>query len=212
MSQTLETGENTEMSKSRIVTISIAVINILMWIINIIAGGGSAWGLFISGGGYVKEYGEAAFGYIFGQGQWWRLLTCGYLHMGIIHLACNMYALYIIGTKMEEALGSVKTAIFYNLGIMITAFIWCLIFRNGSTVGASLGIFTLMGLYFLLCIRNKKEGKSSLSVAGRRYLICYAIIGCFLGMGTIVVHLIGFCVGALLGMVIRFPKAEVCKL
>lgn len=187
------------MTKSRTVTLSIAVINILLWIINIIAGGGSAWGLFISGGGYLKEYGEVAFSHLFEQGQWWRLLTCGYLHMGIIHLACNMYALYIIGRKMEEKLGSVKMVIFYNLGTMLTAFIWCLIFRNGSSVGASLGIFVLIGMYISLCMLNKKKEKSILSVAERRYLMCYVIIGCFFGVGTVIVHLIGFLVGAMFG-------------
>lgn len=54
--------EKTE--KRRVVTLSIIVINILMWVLNIIASGGSVWGLFISGGGYLKEYGEVAFGWL----------------------------------------------------------------------------------------------------------------------------------------------------
>lgn len=200
------------MSKNRIVTLSIAVINILLWIINIIAGGGSTWGLFISGGGYLKEYGEAAFGYIFEQGQWWRFLTCGYLHMGVLHLLCNLLALLIIGSKVEDALGSVKTAVFYNLGIIVTSFIWCLIFRNGSIEGASLGIFTLMGIWLTLYLSDSEKEKYILSEAGKRYLLCYIILGCFLGIGTIVVHLLGFLVGAILGFVTaRFTKAEVHK-
>ncbi len=187
--------EKTE--KRRIVTLSIIIINILIWVINVIAGGGRVWGLFISGGGYLKEYGEATFGYIFQQGQWWRLLTCGYLHMGVLHLLCNMYALLIVGSRVEAYWGTVKMVALYNLGIVVTASIWCLIFRNGSIVGASLGIFVLMGILFVLYLLDK--GKNLLSRGGKRYLLCYIIGGCFLGMGTVVVHLLGFGVGVLLG-------------
>lgn len=200
------------MRKRRLVTLSIIAINILMWAINIIVGGGSAWGLFISGGGYLKEYGEVAFGHIFAQGQWWRLLTCGYLHMGIIHLVFNMYALLIIGTKVEEYLGSVKMILFYNMGIAITAFVWCLIFKNGSIVGASLGIFVLTGILFVMFMNDREKGKTLLSVGAKRYLLCYIILGCFLGVGTIVVHLIGFVVGTLIGFIAtRLTTTEVCK-
>ncbi len=185
--------------KRRIVTLSIIIINILIWVINIIVGGGSSWGLSISGGGYLKEYGEATFGYIFQQGQWWRLLTCGYLHMGVLHLLCNMYALWIVGNRLEEYLRTVKMVVLYNFGIMATAFIWCLIFRNGSIVGASLGIFALMGILFVLHMLNMEKEKYLLSRGGKRYLLCYIIGGCFLGMGTVVVHLLGFGVGVLLG-------------
>lgn len=190
------------MGNRRIITRSIIIINILMFAINILAGGGSAWGLFLSGGGYLKEYDEVSFGSLFVQGQWWRLLTCGYLHMGVLHLSCNMYALWIVGNKVEEIFGAVKTGVLYNLGIVMTAFLWCLIFRSGSMVGASLGIFTLMGVLFIFGRLRRKKGTRLLSRGEAIYLVCYIVVGCFLGIGTIVVHAIGFGVGVLLGWLV----------
>ncbi len=187
------------MKRRKIVTFSIVMLNILAFIANLIIGGGSFFGLLLSGGGYLKEYGETSFAFITEQGQWWRLLTCGYLHMGIIHLAGNMVALKIVGDKAEEIIGPLKLILFYNLGTMLTAFLWCLIFRNGNIVGASLGIFVLLGMACVWCRKGQEKQRVYFTIAEQRYLIIYAIVGCFLGIGTVAVHLIGFAIGILIG-------------
>lgn len=189
------------MKKGRMATLCIAVINILAFVANLIIGGGSFFGLFISGGGYLKEYGEASFDLIMEQGQWWRLLSCGYLHMGIIHLAGNMVALMIVGSKAEEIIGLLKVILFYNLGTMLTAFLWSLIFKNGTMIGASLGIFVLLGMACVWFLKGQGKQRVCFTLAEKRYLIIYAIVGCFLGIGTIVVHAIGFVIGLLVGFV-----------
>lgn len=188
-----------KMKRRRIVTRIIVVINILAFIANILVGGGSFWGLLLSGGGYLKEYGEATLELMAGQSQWWRLLTCGYLHMGIIHLAGNLAALKIVGDKVEEKIGSIKLILLYNFGVMLTAFLWCLIFKNGTMVGASLGIFVLLGVVCVWLLKGKETQSVSMAPAEKRYLVIYTVVGCFLGIGTIVVHLIGFLIGILVG-------------
>ncbi len=187
--------------KSRKATLTIAVLNILAFITNLVLGGGSFFGLFISGGGYLKEYVEVAFNLITEQGQWWRLLTCGYLHMGIIHLAGNLVALKIVGDKAEEKIGPLKLFLLYNFGTMLTAFLWCLIFRNGTIIGASLGIFVLLGIVCVWIGKGKETQSVSLTPVEKRYLAIYVVVGCFLGMGTIVVHAIGFAIGTLVGTI-----------
>lgn len=189
------------MKKRRIATLIIVAINTLAFIANLIVGGGSFFGLLLSGGGFLKEYGEATFDLIMEQGQWWRLLSCGYLHMGIIHLAGNMVALMIVGSKVEEKIGLLKMVLFYNFGTMITAFLWCLIFRSGTMIGASLGIFVLLGMVCAWLWKGNEKQSVSLSTAEKRYLLIYAIVGCFLGIGTIVVHAIGFAIGTLVGAI-----------
>lgn len=136
------------------VTSVIVVCNIIAWLINIAAGGSSLWGLFLYGGGYAKHFGEATFQAIVMDGEWWRLLTCGYLHIGIFHLGFNLYAMIMIVGKMESCLGRLRAFVGYHLGTVITAFFWCLLFRNGSMVGASLGIYVALGILFVL---NKRE-------------------------------------------------------
>lgn len=182
-------------------TLILAVVNILAFLANLAIGGGSFLGLFLSDGGYVKEYGEASYGLVMEQGQWWRLLTCGYLHMGIIHLLGNMAALEIVGGKVEEKIGPLKMVLLYNAGAMLTGFLWCLIFKKWTMAGASLGIFVLLGMVCAWLWLGRERKIIELNRAEKRYLIVYVIVGCLLGIGTIVVHLIGFGIGMLVGFV-----------
>lgn len=183
-------------------TLVIALINVLVFVVNIAVGGGSRFWIFLTGGGYLKEYGEVALSLITEQGQWWRLLTCGYLHMGVIHLVGNMAALEIVGTKIERKIGPGKLLLIYNLGTMLTAFLWCLIFRNGFIIGASLGIFVLLGMLCVLLFTKGEKQMIALSRYDKGYLVFYVIAGCFLGIGTIVVHLIGVVIGILVCFVL----------
>lgn len=183
------------------VTFILAVVNILAFLANLAIGGGSFLGLFLSGSGYVKEYGEASYGLVMEQGQWWRLLTCGYLHMGIIHLLGNMAALEIVGGKVEEKIGPLKMVLLYNAGAMLTGFLWCLIFKKWTMAGASLGIFVLLGMVCAWLWLGRERKIIELNRAEKRYLIVYVIVGCLLGIGTIVVHLIGFGIGVVVGFV-----------
>ena len=82
-------------------------------------------------------------------GEIWRLVTAAFLHANLIHLALNMYSLYIVGSQIETFLGKVKFLIIY----FISAIAGCLLsaVSSGSpSVGASGAIFGLLGalLYF----------------------------------------------------------------
>lgn len=188
------------MLKKRTATFYLAIVMVLVFIVNVAVGGGNRFWIFLTGGGYVKDYGEVALSLLTEQGQWWRLLTCGYLHMGLIHLVGNMAALEIVGTKIEKKIGPVRLLLIYNLGTMVTAFLWCFIFPEGQIVGASLGIFVLLGM---LCVELFAKGEkqiTELSRYAKGYLVFYVIAGCFLGIGTIVVHLLGFVIGIATGV------------
>lgn len=196
------------MLKKRTATFYLAIVMVLVFILNVAVGGGDRFWIFLTGGGYVKDYGEVALSLMTEQGQWWRLLTCGYLHMGLIHLVGNMAALEIVGTKIEKKIGPVRLLLIYNLGTMLTAFLWCFIFPEGQIVGASLGIFVLLGM---LCVELFAKGEKqtiALSRYEKGYLVFYVVAGCFLGIGTIVVHGIGFVIGILAGLVFGRLRAK----
>lgn len=189
------------LKKRKSVTFYLAIFIVLIFVVNVMVGGGNRFWIFLTGGGYVKEYGEVSLALVMEQGQWWRLLTCGYLHMGIIHLVGNMAALEIVGMKIEKKIGPVRLLLIYNLGTMLTAFLWCFIFPEGQIVGASLGIFVFLGM---LCVELFAKGEKqtiALSRYEKGYLVFYVVAGCFLGIGTIVVHAIGFVIGLLVGFV-----------
>lgn len=89
------------------------------------------------------------------HGEWWRLFTCTFLHIGIVHLLFNMYALYMVGLYLEPMLGKRRyIAAYLSAGIIssIASLIW-----HGSEVisaGASGAIFGLFGVFLALLSTN----------------------------------------------------------
>jgi membrane associated rhomboid family serine protease len=79
------------------------------------------------------------------HGEWYRIITSGFLHAGPIHLAFNMYALYILGTMLEGALGPYRFAALYVAALIAGSFGVLLVEPNGLTVGASGAVFGIMG-------------------------------------------------------------------
>ncbi len=79
----------------------------------------------------------------------YRFVTATFLHGSILHLLCNMYALFILGTQVETFLGKKKFTIIYLISA-ITGSLLSFVFTNSLSVGASGAIFGLMGslLYF----------------------------------------------------------------
>ena len=82
-------------------------------------------------------------------GEWWRLITCTFLHVGIIHLLLNMYALYVIGPQLESFFGKAKFLIIYLFSGLCGS-LFSIIFSSSVSAGASGAIFGLLGalLYF----------------------------------------------------------------
>ncbi len=83
------------------------------------------------------------------EGQTYRLLTGIFLHGGFVHLLFNCYALYVIGSQVENFLGRIKFLIIY-LVAGVSGALFSMIFGNYASVGASGAIFGLMGalVYF----------------------------------------------------------------
>ena len=59
----------------------------------------------------------ALFGPAVESGEYWRLITGGFLHGSMFHIAFNMYALYIFGPNLERSLGMVRTGLIYAGGL-----------------------------------------------------------------------------------------------
>jgi len=79
-------------------------------------------------------------------GQWWRIFTSGFVHSGLIHLAFNMFLLWILGRGLEPALGSVAFAVLYVTSLVAGSFGVLLVDPGLLTVGASGAVFGLMGV------------------------------------------------------------------
>lgn len=80
-----------------------------------------------------------------GEGQWWRMITSGFMHDGILHLGMNMYMLWILGRIMEPGSGRSRLVAVY-VTALLTGSLGALVLSPGQlTVGASGAIFGLMG-------------------------------------------------------------------
>lgn len=95
------------------------------------------------GGGLALEYGAVSRGTV-AQGDVWRLLTAGFLHGGLLHLAFNMFALYILGGLLEPAIGRLRFALIYFVSLFAGSFGALLLQPTGFTIGASGAVFGLM--------------------------------------------------------------------
>jgi membrane associated rhomboid family serine protease len=111
------------------------------------AAGGS--GLGSGGGGRVFSDGALFGPAIDVNHEYWRLVTSGFLHAGILHIAFNMYVLYWLGTMLEPALGRLKFLALYFTSLLAGSFGALLLEPNALTVGASGAVFGLMGGAFV---------------------------------------------------------------
>ena len=82
-------------NKNNIVTMSIIAINIIFYIITAIMSKS-----IFDMNAYVLLYMGGNFAPLVSQGEIWRLVACAFLHGGLVHIFCNMYALYVIGTHV----------------------------------------------------------------------------------------------------------------
>lgn len=95
------------------------------------------------------------------NGQIYRLITSMFLHSDIIHIACNMYALYILGPVVERYYGKTKFLFIYMLsGILGSIFSAAFMSADAVSIGASGAIFGLLGsiAYFTYYYRATLQG------------------------------------------------------
>jgi membrane associated rhomboid family serine protease len=127
------------------VTTLIIAINVLVFFGMSSSGGGS---LGRAGGSLFADY--ALYGPAVADGEWWRLLTSGFMHSGLLHVGFNMYILWFLGNMLEPSLGPVRFAALYFASLLAGAFGALLLSPDAFTVGASGAVFGLMGAAFVM--------------------------------------------------------------
>ena len=178
-------------------------LSVIVFIINIIMGGGNRFWIFLTGGGNLIDYGQAQYDLVFNKYQFWRLVSSGYLHMGILHLGFNLRALCCLGNIVEERLGTIRYLLVYHVLMILTVSIECLFFREVTIVGASSGIFAVVGFFLIQSLLCEKRIWEQLPKGKRKYIIGYSVIGNLLSPYTAALHAISFLLGAIYGLVKR---------
>ena len=134
-------------------------------------------------------------------GDYWRLFTANFLHIGLVHIALNLYALYVVGTEAETFYGPWRFLVIYLLTGLSGA-IASYAFTYGLSAGASTALFGLVGTLFAFFTRNRSVfGK--LSNARLSSLVMVIAINLFLGLSSPGIdnwgHIGGFVGGLILG-------------
>lgn len=184
--------------KKPIVTYSLIFICILVFIL-----------MYVLGNGSTDNYTLLVFGAnvdtLTKNGDYYRLFTSMFLHIGILHLLCNMYSLYIIGKEVENVFGKVKYLIIYLLSGIAGSILSLAFNHNTICAGASGAIFGLLGalLYFGYYYRTYLGATLSRSIIP--VIVLNLIIG-FTSSGIDnAAHIGGLVGGILIAMAVGVP-------
>ena len=135
-------------------------------------------------------------------GQWWRLVTAGFLHAGFWHIAMNSWSLFILVTEVEQFYGTSRFIVAYVVST-ITGF-WLAYFLGSPSLGASAAAFGLFGIMLAMGLRHRSD---PLALAIRAHYGQWLILGLVLSfmpgvsLSAHVGGLIGgFSVGAIAGL------------
>lgn len=145
--KTIEETEKREKvmnNRKPILTYTLILINVIVFALMYIYGNGS------EDIETLKNFG-ANYIPLVKSGEYIRLITSAFVHIGIIHLLSNMYALYVIGRQVEQLYGRIKYILIYFISVIMGS-LFTVVFSSSNTVaaGASGAIFGLLGalLYF----------------------------------------------------------------
>ena len=150
-------------------------------------------------------------GQVWANGEYWRLLAAAFLHIGLMHLAFNGWALYILGRDVEAFLGTPRFVIIYLFAGLFGNVAYYLLGDNVLSAGASGAIFGLIGAEAAFFLRNRKllgsPGRQRLT--NLAILIVINLVFGFAGTGiNNLAHLGGLFAGVALALALT-PKYEV---
>jgi rhomboid protease GluP len=168
-------------------------VNVLMFLVETLLGGSTSTATLVRLGAKVNT--------LIALGQYWRLVTPMFLHIGLGHIVVNSYALYAIGPEVETLYGHARFLTIYVLS-GIAGNVMSYAFTPNLSAGASTALFGLIGAQLVFYYRERQR----LGAFGQQRLITIVgiiIINLFIGMSGAGVdnfgHLGGFIGGVLLG-------------
>jgi membrane associated rhomboid family serine protease len=195
------------LTSTPVVTQAIIAINVVVFLVETATGaplggggGGSVWNKGVLFGPSVAGNFQFPQGYPYaGHDQYWRLLTSGFLHDGILHIALNMFFLYMMGPMIESAIGRINYAAIYLAALLAGSFGALAFSPDIPTVGASGAIFGVFGA--LLVIARSRGVSIWQSGLGLTLIINLAFTLSVKGI-SIGAHIGGLIAGVILGFVI----------
>jgi membrane associated rhomboid family serine protease len=126
-------------ARGNVVTNALIAVNVAIYVWGIGAGGATRDQV-------IRDGGVAA--PLVAAGDWYRIVTSGFLHENLIHIGLNMWVLWQLGVLMEPVLGRFRYGLVYAVSLLSGSFGVLLLQPDSLAVGASGAIFGLMGAAF----------------------------------------------------------------
>jgi len=188
------------LSQSVLVTQVILAVNVLVFLFTVF----QAQSLNDNDAADVFQRGSLYVTATLGHDEWWRVLTNGFLHYGAIHIAVNMFSLWMMGRALEQVCGRGRYLALYFIS-MLGASAAVLIFDQSGppTVGASGALFGLMGAYAVLVLKLRLNPTGLIITLALNAFITFGISGI-----SIWAHVGGLVTGALVTVALLYaPQA-----
>jgi membrane associated rhomboid family serine protease len=196
-------------------------LNVAMMVLSVATGGlgsmvGGSWGGLLGSSTPLTDWGSvlgyATYGpagdvalHGIAAGEWYRLVTAMFLHYGILHLALNMYALWMLGRSLEAALGPVRFVALYllaGLGGNVAAYLFTE--QNTATAGASTAVFGLFAAMFVLLRRLGQSTSQILPIIIVNVVFTFTVPSI-----SVAGHLGGLVIGAVVAAILAYaPRAH----
>lgn len=121
--------------------------------------GGGGGGLSPGGSSILFDFG--LYGPFVAEGEWYRLLTSGFLHISLIHIGFNMFALYFLGRILEPGIGTPRFVVLYFASLFAGSLGATLLSPDTLTIGASGAVFGIFGATFVIARHRGIAGLAS---------------------------------------------------
>ena len=142
---------------------------------------------------------------ILGYGEYWRLITAGFLHGDLIHILMNSWAFWDLGAQVEDALGTPRYLSVYTFSI-ITGFLASTMFSGSLSVGASGAIFGLIGAMIAAGMRAGTAMGEEVKQHYTRWAIYGLVFSLFMGRIDHACHVGGLAGGFALSYLAGLPS------
>jgi membrane associated rhomboid family serine protease len=181
---------------SVVITMTLLAVNVLIYLITAL----QTKSLFDNGNAPLEQFGWMQPATTLAGGEWWRIFTSGFVHFGIIHIAANMFSLWMIGRALEQVFGKARYTALYFVS-MFGASVAVLLFDNPLQVsgGASGALFGLLGCYAVIVVKLKLNPAGLLVTLAINAYITFSIPGI-----SILAHVGGLITGALVAVALLY--------
>lgn len=189
--------------KKEPMTSVLLILNVLVFLIVEITGGSEKID-------HMLKFGAAYTPLILEQGEWYRLITCMFLHFGISHLVNNMLLLFVLGGRLERTVGKLRFLFIYFIGgvagNLVSLAVDLKTLDFAVSAGASGAIFAVMGamIYVVLRKRGRVEDLTT------RQMLIMAALSLYFGLTSSGVdnaaHIGGLLSGFLITVLLYHPR------